>query len=95
MSAAIIQIADSKAGKRVFVFREACPVCGVMVKPFVIAGRASNRFRCDSVGSPVGEHAPHHWKAGENDLQFDEIKPGYDIPTGIVRIPITRTPDAS
>ena len=94
MSAEIIELAVGKSGKRPFAFREACPVCDMMVGPFIIAGRATGRFRCDGEGSNRGEHEPYHWKSGDHDVDFGVGKPGYDIPHAIKRTSIGIVPDA-
>jgi hypothetical protein len=95
MSAEIIQFAEAKSGKRVFAFHEACPVCNVMVKPFVVAGRATDRFRCEGAGSYIGAHEPYHWIAGDHDVEWGSFKPGYDIPTAIKKRTLAQSaPDA-
>ncbi|TLX16627.1 hypothetical protein [Rhizobium sp. MHM7A] len=95
MSAEIIEFAAAKSGKRVFVFHEACPVCAIMVKPFVVAGRATNRFRCDGTGSYMEVHEPYHWKSGDHDVEMGPVKPGYDIPPAIERTVAISVPDVS
>lgn len=95
MSANIIEFASGKLGKRPFVFREACPVCDMMVAPFIVAGRATNRFRCVGAGSDRGAHEPRHWTSGDHDVELGIIKPGYDIPPSIKRNSANLVPDAS
>jgi hypothetical protein len=85
MSAEIIEFAADKSGKRVFVFYEGCPVCGLMVKPFIVFGRATNRFRCDGTGSHMETHEPIHWKSGDHDVENEIVKPGYTIVAEITR----------
>ena len=95
MNANIIEFAAGKSGKRPFVFREACPVCDVMVAPFIVIGRATDRFRCDGAGSHHGTHEPRHWKSGDHDVELGIIKSGYDIPPAIKRNSSSLVPDAS
>lgn len=95
MSAEIVEFSAAKSGKRVFVLHEACPVCDLMVKPFVVAGRVTNRFRCCGTGSHMQAHEPYHWKAGDNDIELRPVKAGYDIPAEITRTVAGLGPDAS
>jgi hypothetical protein len=95
MSAEIIEFAAAKSGKRRFVFREACPVCQMMVAPYIVAGRVTDRFRCDGRDSHSGVHDPYHWKSGDHDVSFGNINPGYDIPPAIKRSRLNLVPDVS